>query len=175
MTLEKAAANIENIVKNLPKNSQMNVCRKLNVKSVGDLVKDCPTLIAEKPNQTLTAIQEETKRLPKKTGDEVLKTVNKIRQGLKVTGIGLLTEVPFEFLAGVNPYKRGKPMDEIIDESILGLYGIGRDLNRPNVEEFVNTTQRSGALKFYDYYKDQARLNEIDTTLRRLSADQPGS
>jgi len=173
MTLEKAAANIENIVKNLPKNSQMNVCRKLNVKSVGDLVKDCPTLIAEKPNQTLTAIQEETKRLPKKTGDEVLKTVNKIRQGLKVTGIGLLTEVPFEFLAGVNPYKRGKPMDEIIDESILGLYGIGRDLNRPNVEEFVNTTQRSGALKFYDYYKDQARLNEIDTTLRRLSADQP--
>ena len=173
MTLEKAAANIENIVKNLPKNSQINVCRKLNVKSVGDLVKDCPTLIAEKPNQTLSAIQEETKRLPKKTGDEVLKTVNKIRQGLKVTGIGLLTEVPAEFLAGVNPYKRGKPMDEILDESILGLYGIGRDLNRPNVEEFVNTTKRSGALKFYDYYKDQARLKEIYTTLRRLSVDQP--
>jgi len=160
-------------VNSLPKSSQIVLCRKLNVKSVGDLVKDCPTMIAENPTKTLNAVEGEAKKLPKQTGDEVLKTVNKIRQGLKVTGFGVLTEVPFELAAGVNPFKRGKPVDEIVDESILGLYGIGRDLNRPNVEEFVNTTQRAGALKFYDYYKDQARLKEIDTTLRRLSVDQP--
>ena len=164
---------INSLVKNLPKNSQINLCRKLNVKSVGDLVKGCPTMIAEKPNQTLNLIEGEAKKLPKQDGDRLLKAAANIRQGLKLTGIGVLTEVPAEFLAGVNPFKRGKPMDEIIDESILGLYGIGRDLNRPNVEEFVNTTKRAGALKFYDYYKDQARLSEIDTTLRRLSADQP--
>jgi len=169
----KQAGSLENLLKKLPKNSQINLCRKLNVKSVGDLVKGCPTLIAEKPNQTLSLIEQEAKKIPKETGDEVLKAANKIRQGLKVTGLGLLTEVPFELAAGVNPYKRGKPMDEIVDESILGLYGIGRDLNRPNVEEFVNTTQRAGALKTYDYYKDQNRLKEIDTTLKRLSVDQP--
>ena len=164
---------INSLVELLPKNSKINLCRKLNVKSVGDLVKGCPTMIAEKPNQTLSLIEQETKRLPKQTGDQVLKTVNKIRQGLKATGLGVLTEAPFELAVGLNKAAKGKPIDEIVDESILGLYGIGRDLNRPNIEEFVNTTQRSGALKFYDYYKDQARLSEIDKTLRRLSADQP--
>ena len=153
-------------VNSLPKSSQIVLCRKLNVKSVGDLVKDCPTMIAENPTKTLNAVEGEAKKLPKQDGDRLLKAAANIRQGLKVTGLGLLAEVPAELAVGVNPFKRGKPVDEIVDESILGLYGIGRDLNRPNVEEFVNTTKRAGALKFYDYYKDQARLKEIDTTGR---------
>jgi hypothetical protein len=164
---------INSLVELLPKNSKINLCRKLNIKSVGDLVKGCPTMIAEKPNQTLSLIEQETKKLPKQTGDEVLKTVNKIRQGLKVTGIGLLSEVPFELAAGVNPYKRGKPMDEIIDESILGLYGIGRDLNIPKLEEFVNNTGQTGALDFYNYYKNQNTLDQLNEKLERTDPEDP--
>ena len=43
--------------------------------------------------------------------------------------------------------------DEIIDQSLFAFtrgnvpYGIGQDLNRPNIEEFVNTTQRAGAFR----------------------------
>ena len=171
--------NLFEAINKLPKNSQINVCRKLNVKSVGDLVKGCPTMIRENPDKALNAVEEETKKIPKQTGDEVIKLTNKIRQGLKLTGFGLLAEVPFEIGFGLNPFVRGKPVGEIVDESLFAFtrgkvpYGAFQDLNRPRIEEFVNTTQRAGALKFYDYYKDQARLSEIDKTLRRLSADQP--
>ena len=158
-------------VENLPKDLQpFKICNSLKS---GGLPGDCPKAIEKNPVQTLDTIEEEVKKFPKQTGDQVLKTVNKIRQGLKATGIGVLGEVPFELAVGLNKAARGKPVGEIVDESILGLYGIGRDLNRPKIEEFVNTTQRSGALKFYDYYKDQARLKEIYKTLRRLSVDQP--
>ena len=171
--------NLFEAINKLPKNSQINVCRKLNVKSVGDLVKGCPTMIRENPDKALNAVEEEAKKIPKQTGDEVMKLANKIRQGLKFTGFGLLAEVPVELGFGLNPFVRGKPTGEIIDESLFAFirgkvpYGAFQDLNRPRIEEFVNTTQRAGALKFYDYYKDQARLSEIDKTLRRLSADQP--
>ena len=171
--------NLFEAINKLPKNSQINVCRKLNVKSVGDLVKGCPTMIRENPDKALNAVEEEAKKIPKQTGDEVMRLANKIRQGLKFTGFGLLAEVPVELGFGLNPFVRGKPTGEIIDESLFAFirgkvpYGAFQDLNRPRIEEFVNTTQRAGALKFYDYYKDQARLSEIDKTLRRLSADQP--
>ena len=171
--------NLFEAINKLPKNSQINVCRKLNDKSVGDLVKGCPTMISENPDKALNAVEEEAKKIPKQTGDEVMRLANKIRQGLKFTGFGLLAEVPVELGFGLNPFVRGKPTGEIIDESLFAFirgkvpYGAFQDLNRPRIEEFVNTTQRAGALKFYDYYKDQARLSEIDKTLRRLSADQP--
>jgi hypothetical protein len=157
-------------VNGLPKYKKIKICNSL---AEGGLPGDCAKAIEKDPIKTSNTVIEETKNLPKAVGGEALQAANKIRQGLKITGIGILGEVPFELAAGVNPYKRGKPIDEIVDESIIGLYGIGKDLNRPNIEEFVNTTQRDGALKFYDYYKDQARLKEIDTTLRRLSVDQP--
>ena len=168
--LNAANSSLVNAVNKLPSSIKGEIC---NSSQAGGLSKTCARAIKENPNKALNIIEEKTKKLPKQTGDEVLKAAAKIRQGLKVTGLGLLGEVPFELAAGVNPYKRGKPIDEIVDQSIIGLYGVGRDLNRPGIEDFVNTTQRSGALKFYDYYKDQNRLNEIDTTLRRLSVDQP--
>ena len=171
--ISKQADVLDNLMLKLPKKTQQEICRLLGAKKLGGSAVSCPVAMRQNPTETLNIIEQETKKLPKQAGDQVLKAANKIRQGLKVTGLGFLTEVPFELAAGVNPFKRGKPVDEIVDESIIGLYGMGRDLNRPNVEEFVNTTQRSGALKFYDYYKDQARLKEIDTTLRRLSVDQP--
>ena len=76
--------------------------------------------------------------------------------------------------AGVNPYKRGKPMDEIIDELyMVGLYGIGRDLNIPKLEEFVNNTGQTGALDFYNYYKNQNTLDQLNEKLEKTDPEDP--
>ena len=166
-------------VENLPKDSKIKICRALGTKDVGGLTQSCDEAIRKDPAKTATIVSKEIDSIPNKTPQMIqtsraAKTLaTTARSILKGTGLTIAGEIPFELAAGVNPYKRGKPMDEIVDESILGLYGIGRDLNIPKLEEFVNNTGQTGALDFYNYYKNQNTLDQLNEKLEGTDPEDP--
>ena len=166
-------------VENLPKDSKIKICRALGTKNIGGITQSCEEAIRKDPAKTATIVSKEIDSIPNKTPQMIqtsraAKTLaTTARSILKGTGLTIAGEIPFELAAGVNPYKRGKPMDEIVDESILGLYGIGRDLNIPKLEEFVNNTGQTGALDFYNYYKNQNTLDQLNEKLEGTDPEDP--
>ena len=166
-------------VENLPKDSKIKICRALGAKDVGGLTQSCDEAIRKDPAKTATIVSKEIDSIPNKTPQMIqtsraAKTLaTTARSILKGTGLTILGEAPFELAAAVNPYKRGKPVSEILDESILGLYGIGRDLNIPKLEEFVKNTGQTGALDFYNYYKNQNTLDQLNEKLERTDPEDP--
>ena len=166
-------------VENLPKDSKIKICRALGTKNIGGITQSCEEAIRKDPAKTATIVSKEIDSIPNKT-PQMIKTsraaktlATTARSILKGTGLTIAGEVPFELLAAVNPYKRGKPTSEILDESILGLYGIGRDLNIPKLEEFVKNTGQTGALDFYNYYKNQNTLDQLNEKLERTDPEDP--
>ena len=166
-------------VENLPKDSKIKICRALGTKNIGGITQSCEEAIRKDPAKTATIVSKEIDSIPNKT-PQMIKTsraaktlATTARSILKGTGLTIAGEVPFELLAAVNPYKRGKPTSEILDESILGLYGIGRDLNIPKLEEFAKNTGQTGALDFYNYYKNQNTLDQLNEKLERTDPEDP--
>ena len=166
-------------VENLPKDSKIKICRALGTKNIGGITQSCEEAIRKDPAKTATIVSKEIDSIPNKT-PQMIKTsraaktlATTARSILKGTGLTIAGEVPFELLAAVNPYKRGKPTSEILDESILGLYGIGRDLNIPKLEEFVKNTGQTGALDFYNYYKNQNTLDQLNEKLEKTDPEDP--
>jgi len=166
-------------VENLPKDSKIKICRALGTKNIGGITQSCEEAIRKDPAKTATIVSKEIDSIPNKT-PQMIKTsraaktlATTARSILKGTGLTIAGEVPFELLAAVNPYKRGKPTSEILDESILGLYGIGRDLNIPKLEEYGKNTGQTGALDFYNYYKNQNTLDQLNEKLERTDPEDP--
>lgn len=166
-------------VENLPKQSRVKICRALQGQKLGGVSQSCEVAMRQDPARTATIVAEEIDSLPNKT-PEMIRTgraaktlATTARSILKGTGVALLGEVPFELGAAVNPYKRGKPVSEIIDESILGGYGIGRDLNIPKLEQYGRNTGQTGALVFYNYYKNQNQLDQLNEKLKRTDPEDP--
>ena len=166
-------------VENLPKDSKIKICRALGTKNIGGITQSCEEAIRKDPAKTATIVSKEIDSIPNKT-PQMIKTsraaktlATTARSILKGTGLTIAGEVPLELAAAVNPYKRGKPVSEILDESILGLYGIGRDLNIPKLEEYGKNTGQTGALDFYNYYKNQNTLDQLNEKLERTDPEDP--
>ena len=178
-------------VENLPKNSKIKICRALGAKDVGGLTQSCDEAIRKDPAKTATIVSKEIDSIPNKTPQMIqtsraAKTLaTTARSILKGTGLTILGEAPFEAAAAVNPYKRGKPGIEILEESLLAPiagafggesgtpYGIGKDLNIQRLEQFVNNTGQTGALDFYNYYKNQNTLDQLNEKLERTDPEDP--
>lgn len=177
--IKDLTSNIIQGVENLPKQSKIKICRALKGQKLGGVTQSCEVAMKQDPARTATIVAEEIDSLPNKT-PEMIRTgraaktlATTARSILKGTGVTLLGEVPFELGAAVNPYKRGKPVSEIIDESIIGGYGIGRDLNIPKLEQYGKNTGQTGALSFYNYYKNQNKLDELNEKLKRTDPEDP--
>lgn len=183
--------NIIQGVENLPKQSRVKICRALQGQKLGGVSQSCEVAMKQDPARTATIVAEEIDSLPNKT-PEIIRTgraaktlATTARSILKGTGVALLGEVPFEAAAAVNPYKRGKPKTEIIEESLIAPfadafggvsgtpYGIGKDLNIQRLEQYGKNTGQTGALDFYNYYKNQNQLDELNEKLKRTDPEDP--
>jgi len=183
--------NIIQGVENLPNQSKIKICRALKGQKLGGITQSCEVAMKQDPAKTATIVAEEIDSLPNKT-PEIIKTgraartlATTARSFLKGTGLTIAGEIPFEAAAAVNPFKRGKPGTEIIEESLIAPiasafggesgtpYGIGKDLNIQRLEEFVNNTGQTGALDFYNYYKNQNTLDQLNEKLERTDPEDP--
>jgi len=168
-------------VEELPSETQGAICNDLKK---GGLSTTCAEAIKKNPFKTSAIIAEKTRTLPDSASARAFNAATKLiknlpkqlltKFGRRALGFSTLgaSELALEGAFQFPGFQRGESIEDLKDKSILGLYGIGQDLERKKLEREVAVTGQTGALEYYDYLKDTARLNEIDAILNTSGPDE---
>ena len=178
--LPEQATNLVKAVEELPSETQGAICNALKK---GGLSIDCADAIKKNPFKTSAIIAEKTRTLPDSASVRAFNAATKLVKDLPQIlaragrfGLGAATlgasELALEGAYQFPGFQRGESIEDLKDKSILGLYGIGQDLERKKLEKEVAVTGQTGALEYYDYLKDSTRINEIDAILNTSGPDE---
>ena len=179
--LPEQATNLVKAVEELPSETQGEICNALKK---GGLSTTCAEAIKKNPFETSRIIAEKTRTLPDSASARAFNAATKLikdlpkqlltkfgRRGLGFATLGL-SELAFESAFQFPGFQRGESIEDLKDKSILGLYGIGQDNERKKLEREVAVTGQTGALEYYDYLKNTARINEINAILNTSGPDE---
>ena len=174
---------IVDLVEEMDDDTQRKICAAF---SSGGLSTKCADAIKKDPLKASRIISENTGRLPPSLKARTTKAVSTLlkslpRIGTKVLGtVGTIAtygagEAAFELAFALPGFTRGESKETLEDESIINFYGIGQDLERKKLEREVNVTGQTGALKYYDYLRADARLREIEEILGTVGGEEDTS
>ena len=140
-------------VEELPSKTKGEICNALKK---GGLSTTCAEAIKKNPFKTSAIIAEKTRTLPDSASARAFNAATKLikdlpkqlltkfgrfgRKGLALSTLGL-SELALEGAYQFPGFQRGESIEDLKDKSILGLYGIGQDLERKKLEREVAVTR----------------------------------
>jgi hypothetical protein len=188
--LSEPANNLVKTVEELPSKTKGEICNaysKGGLSGKGSISKRCADAIKKNPFKAAEIVAEKTRTLPDSASARAFNAATKLikdlpkqlltkfgrfgRRGLGFATLGL-SELAFEGAFQFPGFQRGESLEDLKDKSILGLYGIGQDNERKKLEREIAVTGQTGALEYYDYLKDTARINEINAILNTSGPDE---
>ena len=184
--LDSLNNNVVKAVEELPSKTKGEICNaysKGGLSGKGSISKRCADAIKKNPFKAATIVAEKTRTLPDSASVRAFNAATKLVKDLPQIlaragrlGLGAATfgasELALEGAFQIPGFQRGESIEDLKDKSILGLYGIGQDNERKKLEREVAVTGQTGALEYYDYLKDTARINEIDAILNTSGPDE---